>query len=220
MHARQLGTQPSTTQMYVRGPKIQPNSTFVLPGSNADFAPTWLGLAGIANADMDGASIVPHLLSASNDAGVAGADDGLVPPLGLRTENIARKTPWRDFHFSEYNSLGNWFADGHIIDDPISHTYRALRFTNTSRFAGSGVHLKNILYAEYTSLLDWNFENYSTPAGTQDPYSYKFYELFDLDADPWQLTNIFGHTGTSEALKQQLHELVASEFKCRGATCL
>jgi hypothetical protein len=31
----------------------------------------------------------------------------------------------------------------------------------------------NILYAEYTSLMDWNFEQYN---GSE----YKFYELFDL----------------------------------------
>ena len=71
--------------MYVRGPKITPNSTFELPGSNADFAPTWLGLAGIANADMDGSSIVPHLLSTSNDAGDSGADDGRQTNRSLAT---------------------------------------------------------------------------------------------------------------------------------------
>ena len=98
----------------------------------------------------------------------------------------------------------------HLIDDPVSHTYRAIRFV------GSQAH-GNSLYAEYTSLIDWNYENYSSSTGMLDPYSYKFYELFDLDADPWQRRNIYSEA--TDDLKKELHTLVASEFRCRGTTC-
>jgi len=105
---------------------------------------------------------------------------------------------------------GDIIAGNHLIDDPVSHTYRALRFTNSTAYG-------NILYAEYTSLIDWNFQNYSSPVGLLDPYSYKFYELFDLDADPWQLKNIYATV--SDSIKKDLHALVVSEFNCKGATC-
>ena len=66
-----------------------------------------------------------------------------------------------------------------MIDAPVSPTYRAVRSVNSS------VH-GNALYAEYTSLVDWNFRNYTSAVGVLDPYSSKFYELFEFnpDADP------------------------------------
>ena len=97
-----------------------------------------------------------------------------------------------------------------MIDDPVSHTYRAIRFVD-SRAHG------NALYAEYTSLIDWNYENYSSPPGILNPYSYKFYEFFDLDADPHQLTNIYQNV--PDAVKNELHAMVALEFRCSGSTC-
>jgi hypothetical protein len=75
----------------------------------------------------------------------------------------------------------------------------------------------NILYVEYTSLIDWNFLNYSTPPGELNAYSYKFYELFDLNVDPWQLTNTYPNA--TEQAKKELHALVAAEFSCSGPTC-
>jgi hypothetical protein len=59
--------------------------------------------------------------------------------------------------------------------------------------------------------MDWNFEQYN---GSE----YKFYELFDLNTDPWQLSNLYYHS-TNTSLKQQLHDIAAREFKCRGETC-
>jgi N-acetylglucosamine-6-sulfatase len=197
--------------MYVRGPLIKPGTKLDIPGSNTDFAPTWLSLAGITNPHMDGTSFAAHLMP---DQGAAEAAKQL--GSGWNSARSSGK-PWRDFHYSEYNSLGNLWRGGgeivegdHLIDDPVSHTYRALRFRNSSVYG-------NVLYAEYTSLIDWNFQNYSSPPGVPDPYSYKFYELFDLDADPWQKKNM--HQNASAAVKTALHMLVAAEFKCSGETC-
>ena len=36
---------------------------------------------------------------------------------------------WRDHHFIEYYSLGSVERTGHLVDDPKSNTYRALRYT-------------------------------------------------------------------------------------------
>ena len=212
--------------MYIRGPGITPGTLLDIPGSNTDLAPTWLALAGITESRMDGSSFLPHLLSGSdpnpgNTLSNSDHDPGNTlsnsdPNMGNERHSGHDRT-WRDFHYAEYNSLGNLWRGGgeivagdHLIDDPVSHTYRALRFIN-SRARG------NILYAEYTSLVDWNFRNYSTPVGQLDPYSYKFYELFDLDADPWQLSNVYANA--TEEVKRELHELVVAEFSCNGATC-
>ena len=43
-----------------------------------------------------------------------------------------------------------WF--GHLIDDVVSNTYRALRFVNDPSY-------KDLLYAEFTSQPDWHYEN-------------------------------------------------------------
>ena len=43
-----------------------------------------------------------------------------------------------------------WF--GHLIDDVVSNTYRALRFVDDPTY-------KDLLYAEFTSQPDWHYEN-------------------------------------------------------------
>lgn len=44
-----------------------------------------------------------------------------------------------------------------------------------------------------------------------------FYELFDLDKDPYELNNIFA--SASAALKQQLHERLRRWYPCQGTAC-
>lgn len=80
--------------MYVRGPGIKKGTKLSIPGSNTDFAPTWLALAGLSNSAMDGTSFAAHLMP---ETGLGGAP---------------KPTAWRDFHFSEYNSLGNLWRGG------------------------------------------------------------------------------------------------------------
>lgn len=213
--------------MYVRGPNIKPGTVLSIPGSNTDFAPTWLALAGLSNSHMDGSSFLSHLMPSSKTKSEA---VGISSPAQQSTAHSGSnggdgraagtsdfEKPWRDFHYSEYNSLGNLWRGGgeiikgdHLIDDPVSHTYRAIRFVDSHAHG-------NALYAEYTSLIDWNYENYSSPPGVLNPYSYKFYEFFDLDADPHQLTNIYHKV--PDAVKSELHAMVASEFRCSGSTC-
>ena len=164
--------------LLVRGPGIRPGSTWSLPTSNADLGPTFLGLAGTFNDQMDGTSFAPQLLALGNASGGADARE-------------RGQHPWRTFHYSEYNSLGNWAMFDHLIDDPMSHTYRAIRFVGDATYGDA-------LYAEYTSLDDWNFQNYSSG-------SYKFYEFFDYAQDPWELRNLYN--SCSNATKAELHRL-------------
>ena len=50
------------------------------------------------------------------------------------------------------------------------------------------------------------------------PAAYQFFELFNTEADPWQMTNLYANA-TAEA-KATLHALVADNFRCTRAECL
>ena len=158
--------------MVIRGPGIPANTSLDRIGSNVDFMPTVLDLAGAPDPTLDGKSIAPF----------------------LRGEN----PPWRDHHFIEYYSLGNVTRTGHLVDDTTSNTYRALRFVDKD--AG------NKLYAEFTSLDNWNFE--------QKPL---FVEVFDLDKDPHQLNNIADQTSAEQ--KAEWAKMLQAQWQCRGQDC-
>ena len=132
---------------------------------------------------------------------------------------------WRDFHFVEYYSLGSVTRTGHLVDDPNSNTYRAIRSVKGK--------YGNMLYSEFTAVKDWAFKNVS------------FYEMFDLvgglfappldrtslrspdslcalslnhqDKDKYQLNNIYSQQ--TDAMKQELHELVDKEWRCNTSSC-
>jgi len=100
----------------------------------------------------------------------------------------------------EYYSLGNVVRTGHLVDDPNSNTYRALRFTHGGPI-GSG----NMLYAEFTALADWDFKNLS------------FVEVFDVEKDPHQLYNLA--KDVDENTKSMLHKMLESMSRCQGLDC-
>jgi len=191
--------------MIMRGPGIRPGSIFALPASNVDVPATLLGLAGVyeyAQRTMDGRSIAPFVIDPSLES--------LVPVATQRHLQALQGSgsQWRDFHLIEYYSLGNVKRLGHLVDDKESNTYRALRFIDSHRnVPGTDLAYGNMLYAEFTAVSDWFFENVS------------HYELFNMTRDPHQLDNIY-YTGASEPLKKELHNLVDEEFKCQGSSCL
>jgi len=88
--------------MLVRGPGIAAGNNSVL-GTNVDYAPTWLGLAGIPTPGcMDGRSLLSQL--------VPPARESLLPPP--TREHVAaeraglRARPWRDAIFFQYYNQG------------------------------------------------------------------------------------------------------------------
>merc|ERR1712137_209411 len=117
---------------------------------------------------MDGRSIAPFLVDA-RDPAVLPATRAHVSSTGSASGGDS----WRTHHFVEYYSLGNVERTGHLVDDPHSNTYRALRFTS-----GGPVGSGNMLYAEFTAVAYWNFTNYT------------FVEVFDVQKDPYQLNNL------------------------------
>jgi hypothetical protein len=86
---------------------------------------------------MDGSSFDAHLLSELDEDKYAVGPRRQKGKRKAHSSNSASNNngsgikPWRDFHYSEYTSLGNLWRGGgdimgrdHLIDDPISHTYR------------------------------------------------------------------------------------------------
>ena len=92
-----------------------------------------------------------------------------------------------------------WF--GHLIDDVVSNSYRALRFVADPEYG-------DLLYAEFTALKDWH---YDSPG---------HYELFNMTQDPHQLKNLYYLPSTPQALKDALQKRLLQHWECAGDTCL
>jgi len=88
--------------MVVRGPGIAPGPNAVL-GTNVDYAPTWLAMAGIPTpATMDGRSFLTQLIPASAEAEL---------PASTRAQLQADRAalavkPWRTEQFHQYYNQG------------------------------------------------------------------------------------------------------------------
>lgn len=211
--------------MLIAGPGVRPGA-FSHIGSNVDVAPTLLDLAGLpVAADMDGASLAPLLVDhthaktpratkvrlAEVAAEVAAArrlmqvEGPAVAAAAVAADDAddadavhaAAVAAWRDVHFVEYYSLGDTERTGHLVDELSSNTYRALRFV------GSAEH-GNFLYAEFTSIDNWNFNDTSQ----------FFYEAYDVSKDADQLDNIYHDLDatTQKALAAQLEK----QWQCKG----
>ena len=85
--------------------------------------------------------------------------------------------------------------------DSLNNTYRALRIVRDEPpLAG------NWLYAEFGGSF-----NFSTIV---------FRELYDVDIDPWQITNVYAAFAKEDpAMVAQLAKLTRDMYSCRGAAC-
>eukprot|EP00026_Physarum_polycephalum_P020182 Phypoly_transcript_22593.p1 GENE.Phypoly_transcript_22593~~Phypoly_transcript_22593.p1 ORF type:complete len:171 (+),score=31.52 Phypoly_transcript_22593:67-513(+) len=106
---------------------------------------------------------------------------------------------WRDTWIIEYEAIMNGFPPNykpHVtrINDCPNNTHLALRVMNEE--------MGNIVYGEYTTVSDWEFADIN------------FYELYDLDTDPYQLQNIYDTITSAE--KQQLHTMLRDLWNCSG----
>lgn len=112
---------------------------------------------------------------------------------------LAARGGWRTHHPIEFAALSNhtWF--GHLIDDLVSNTYRALRFVGDPEYG-------DLLYAEFTSVDDWHY---------QKPVHY---ELFNMTEDPHQLVNLYSRS--PQYLKDRLQARLVQQWGCQGASCL
>merc|ERR1712226_722029 len=93
---------------------------------------------------------------------------------------------------------------GDHVKDVGNNTFIALRI-NSSESVFQEIGYGQLLYAEYTDVADWQFEQNGPGA---------FFELYDLFADPDQLKNLYD--SASDALKDALHARLRREWACRG----
>lgn len=172
----------------VRGPGVAASTISPAIVANIDIGATILDLAGVPPTPTDGRSFAYDLL-------------GRTPPV-----------PPRDRLLIEYGSWGTGYvvrgpcniscgmcppALSQLLDAP-SNTYSALRIINASH---------NLAYGEFRA-------NSLTPVG---PTGTNWTELYDMNADPWQLHNIANTTpkATLGALSAELWKVAScKELEC------
>jgi arylsulfatase A-like enzyme len=168
----------------VRGPGVPKNKSLPILTSNVDLGPTFIELAGgTVPPQMDGQSFAHYLTN---------------PSMWLdENKDKTNQDTWnRQALIIEYYTVANWTADyvmgKSVINDCPNNTWRALRFVSED--------FGNLLYVEYTNIEDWWFQ------------AVNFYELYDIDNDPFQLTNIYYTTPLK--LQQHLHDLLVEQYAC------
>lgn len=176
--------------MIFKGPGIVGNSTTDFLGTQVDLAPTILGLAGLEARDsVDGRSIVPLLV------GQPKRSPGSVQ-RHIKTAKVVTRT----------SSFVQYYNQGHCQHEPPrttrtlddwSNSYIGITFRNGTH------HLK---YAEY--------DPYGKQSGFESVY---FHELFDLDADPYELYNIYNRS--SQDIRNFLRKITRQWYECQGKTC-
>ena len=137
--------------------------------------------------------IAPTLLSLGGGLPLPTMDGKSFAHL-LLDGNPAAWGSWRDKHMIEYWSLGHVERFDHLVDMP-NNTYIGVRLLNSTH---------NYLYAEYYA--NENEVSFANPLE---------YELFDIDADPYQFANLFG-TGQHKLLVQELHDFIHRQVTCKG----
>jgi len=183
--------------MAIVGPGIAPEAALAaMPASHVDLAPTLLGLSGA--------------MSASSAGGVAPTYDGrdlsaalLAPRPTVDGEDDAGSSPITPV-LVEYFSLGNVTRTNHLVDDPTSNTYRAVRVVDDD----TGGARVDVLYAEFTAVD--NLDNFTQATVT-------FREAFDVAVDPGQLHNIYDDLGAD--LQHALAADLDARWLCSGPAC-
>lgn len=215
--------------LLVAGPGVAAGSTPLEVVGNVDVAPTILSLAGVTPPKfMDGRSMLPLLLPSLTDPALAGPD-------------AARAAaPWRTEFLNEYYSVGTYYNDHssawqdgrnttaacggamprgpagavkncvesagvgdgncYFVDSTHSNSWRALRIID-------GDAKRNWQYVEYDPAWLWQSTG-PTGAGLQH------YELYDIDADPYQMKNIY--PAADDATKTELHGRIEAYYACGG----
>jgi len=209
--------------MAVVGPGI-PAGEFSFIAAIPDIAPTLVALATVTAAATAAAATAATTAAvvataAATAAGVATAAAATTLPafdgrsfahLLVTNETAAMLkrsadddgVGWRDAHLVEYFATDSTMSPtakqiaGHL-KDMANNTFIGLRIINATM---------NLAYFEFTNAVtDWGFEHSN------------FCELYDLESDPHQLTNVC--PTTSAGVLAALHAQLRTEFNCAGESC-
>lgn len=134
--------------------------------------------------------LAPTLLSLGGGSPLSTMDGKSFADLLLQKS----KGGLRQKHMIEYWTLGEVIRYGHYIDLP-NNTYIAVRLLNSTH---------NYLYAEF---YEGNVGEFDTPLE---------YELFNVENDPYQMTNLYGSPDEDKQLVAELHQYIHTEVKCSG----
>eukprot|EP00937_MAST-01D_sp_MAST-1D-sp2_P000049 g49.t1 len=233
----------------VSGPGIAAGNNSVL-GTNVDYAPTWLGMAGIETPpDMDGRSLLPQLVRAGDTAAEAALPAPTRRHLRAERARQAAGRPWRTEQFVQYYNQGGpspfdgkppgpwdaqgWapgsssnpkqspsdlqfpvFPDTHSLHatvrplDDYSNTYIGL-YSEDAAVSGAGGRWK---YGEFQYVCN------STSIALKRCFDRPdHYELFDLNADPYELENVYDTADPK--VKAALATRLREYYACEGKAC-
>jgi len=208
----------------VRGPGVEKGSRHSQVSANVDLMPTILEIAAgpayVEAAGLDGHSMVPflvpsaattqgaewrhYLLNEYKSVGTYGNDHSDTWENGTQTTDAcggkmplapegSSITKTKDCLESDGTSNGKCY----IVDSKASNNWRQLRIVNATH--------------------NWNYVEYDRGFTFQADSQLQHYELYDLEADVYQMKNIYS---TVDAETQRwLHETVDEYFHCSGSEC-
>lgn len=230
--------------LYVKGPGVAAGSTFALPATNVDLAPTFLDLLGVPpHQSMDGRSFAAALRrdTATRAPPMEGKDDGRAAEGSNALAQGWRDSVFVEYYYNDFNTkcVLNCTGRGdypHGDSWCVNLENNAHCWSPPSAPAGPGrVVCNEGCYT--TEDLDNNFiairhtEAASMHAGTlfaefmhgdanynvMDFAAPNFRELYNASADPWMMDNLV--RATPEATLRALHEKLHAWFACSGAEC-
>lgn len=220
---------PPRRHVSLQGPGIPSGVELDHLGTNVDYAPTWLELAGMdVPTYMDGRSLLAFLLPNASHHALAAATRALLRrqrgAVGSAEDEAAATmltTPglFRTETFHQYYNQGPWnpanggdqcpICTGHgttrFLDD-YSHTYIGLHIIDAS--LGSG-HYK---YGEYQNVC-----SSAQMLGKTCFDNITIHELFDLVADPWELHNVYNTTNAD--VTKNIASRLRKYYPCQGTAC-
>lgn len=193
-----------------RGHAAKPHTTVI--GTHVDLMPTLLGFAqqngsqDIVPETMDGMNLASHFLERRNRS--ATADE----------KNTTRSSFVQQQHtptnlLIEYTSLNSVERYEHM-EDCANKSFIALRvlpssLPHTTGSPKQAMLSSNFKYIEYRDArVDWDCDNPPLER-----------ELFDLDADPYELRNLAAYNRTDPTVLDALGQKLFRLYGCRGETC-
>ncbi|EDQ84767.1 uncharacterized protein MONBRDRAFT_29950 [Monosiga brevicollis MX1] len=193
--------------------------------ASTDLLPTLLELAGVpAPALLDGKSFAGLLKSATTSATLQTAGWRtyfLVEYLSVGTYFNDHSNIWQDGNQTSetcnaanppvgpaqntvdkdcIKSNGTGTGNCYFVDSTASNSWRMLRIISST---------ENTAYVEYDP--SWQFK------AAEDGTGLQWYELYDLDQDPYQMHNLFSNTSSDDRLRY--HNLLSAAWSCSGSTC-
>ena len=208
--------------------------------TNVDLAPTWLALAGIAAPPtMDGRSFLPWIVSRAPDKRaelMPATRRGLLLPRRKRrasaraagrtingTSPAIAPSTFRTEQFVQYYSPGPWSPPlgGDTCPACVASGLNATpRMICSQSRTYIGLHIKELAQG---GLGHYKYGEYQTNCTSEQMLSMTCfdnitaYELFDLQADPWERYNVV-HSAPVALLAELRHRL-RQYYPCQGHAC-